>query len=148
FCLTLANSRPHDLYFHTEPLEMMAGQVLPPGCFLDAPEMLRRQIVAHGMDAWAAQEEQVKNIPNETGLILGDAGKRGFPGRFIDFYREHKTKLTESFLECFDEYVSPVNRERLFEFANGEQIPELVTEAFEQIEVELRELRTIQERAR
>ena len=59
FCLTLANSRPHDLYFHAQPTEMMAGQVLPPGCFLDAPEMLRRQIVSHGMDAWARQEEDV-----------------------------------------------------------------------------------------
>ena len=46
---------------------MMAGEVLPPGCFLDAPEMLRRQIVAHAMDAWARQEEELKVIPNETG---------------------------------------------------------------------------------
>ncbi len=148
FCLTLANSRPHDLYFHTQPMEMMAGQVLPPGCFLDAPEMLRRQIVAHAMDAWARQEEEVKSIPSQTGFILGDAGRRGFPGRFLEFYRENRDSLTETFLSCFGDYLSSTNRERLFEFATGDLVPQLVNQAFEQIETERKELRNLQDRAK
>jgi len=148
FCLTLANSRPHDLYFFNQPSEMMAGQVIPPGCFLDAPEMLRRQIVAHAMDTWAAQEEQVKNIPRQTGYILGDAGRRNFPGRFLDFYRSQRKELTQSFLDSFGDYLSTENRERLAEFANGNLVPELVEGAFEQIRTELKELRNLLLRAK
>ena len=39
-------SEPHDLYFFDDPFEMIAGTVTPPGCFLDAPEMLKRQYLA------------------------------------------------------------------------------------------------------
>lgn len=148
FCLTLANSRPHDLYFQAEPLEMLAGQVLPPGCFLDAPQMLRRQIAAHAMGAWARQEEQVTNIPSQTGYILGEAGRRTFPGRFIEFYKENREALTQSFLDTFDEYLSEANRERIAEFANGDLVPEVVTGAFDKIQTELNELRNLQARAR
>ena len=148
FCLTLANSRPHDLYFHAEPTEMMAGQVLPPGCFLDAPDMLRRQIAAYAMDAWARQETEVKQIPSQTGFVLGDAGRRTFPGRFIDFYREHREELTDSFLDCFDDHLSLSNRERLEAFGKGDLVPGLVTEAFAAIDTELKELRNLQNRAK
>ena len=41
--LALANVKPHDLYFFDDPFAMIAGTVTPPGCFLDAPEMLKRQ---------------------------------------------------------------------------------------------------------
>lgn len=148
FCLTLANSRPHDLYFQAQPEEMLAGQVLPPGCFLDAPEMLRRQIIAHAMDAWASQEAEMKTIPHQTGLILGDAGKRSFPGRFIEYYRGNRESLAEEFLDRFSPYLSETNKNRLSEFALGERVPELVNDAFDNVQQELTELRNHQERAR
>jgi DEAD/DEAH box helicase domain-containing protein len=144
FCLTLANSRPHDLFFHAQPTEMMSGQVVPPGCFLDAPEMLRRQIVAHAMDAWAKQEEQVKSIPNKTSYVLGDAGKRSFPGRFLDFYKKNRIQLTESFLDCFGEYLTDVNKARLEDFGNGDRVVELITAAFSRIDIELKEFGNLQ----
>ena len=87
---------------------MMAGQVLPPGCFLDAPEMLQRQLIAHAMDAWAAQEDQLDSIPHKTAFVLSGDGRRRFPGRFIDFYRENRGPLTDAFLACFDGYLSSV----------------------------------------
>src|SRR5207244_12861259 len=31
--LTLATAQSHDLYFFEDPLRMVAGEVLPPGCF-------------------------------------------------------------------------------------------------------------------
>lgn len=148
FCLTLANSRPHDLYFHAEPMEMMAGQVLPPGCFLDAPEMLRRQIVAHAMDAWARQEEELKSLPPQAGMVLGDAGERTFPGRFIAYYRKNRDVLADRFLDAFGQYLSDENRSRLREFAVGDEVPELVKGAFGQLETELKELRNLQAIAR
>ena len=148
FCMTLANSRPHDLYFHAEPLEMLAGQVLPPGCFLDAPEMLKRQVVAHAMDAWAGQEEEVTRIPHKTSLILSGDGWEKFPGRFIEFYRENCADLLNSFLDRFGSEISPNNQERLREFAGGDLVPELIEQAFENVRTERKDLQKLQKRIR
>ena len=146
FCLTLACTRPHDLYFFAQPEEMMAGQVLPPGCFLDAPEMLKRQITAHAMDAWAAREEEVKRIPNKVGFLLGDLTKGTFPGRFIAFYRAHREELTRTFIERFETHLSPTNREDLKDFGKGDLVPEKVLRAFDRVAEELKELKNLQQR--
>ena len=149
FCLTLADSRPHDLYFHAQPTEMIAGQVLPPGCFLDAPEMLRRQLVAHAMDAWARQETDLKAIPHQTGFLLSDSGRRKFPGRFIEFYKANREELTAGFLTAFDDHeLKPANRQRLANFGVSDGIPQQITAAFDRVDDELKELRKEQDRAR
>jgi len=110
--------------------------------------MLRRQIVAHAMDAWARQDELVTKIPPQTGHILGESGSRTFPGRFVEFYREHREKLTEEFLGCFGQYLSPANRKKLGEFANGDLVPELVNGAFDRVRTEIKELRNLQDLAK
>ena len=148
FCLTLANSRPHDLYFQAEPMEMIAGQVLPPGCFLDAPEMLRRQLVAHAMDTWARREETVPRIPRRTSFVLSAAGRSQFPGRFLRFFADHRKAITTSFLARFEGYLREENKERLREFASGDAIPELVNGAFDAVSAELEDLRAIQRRTK
>ena len=148
FCLTMATSRPHDLYFQAQPEEMISGQVLPPGCFLDAPEMLRRQLVAHAMDAWARQEETAKAIKPHVSFVLSDVGRREFPGRFLAFFADNKEALTASFLSTFARDLSDENKERLKEFASGSTIPDLVTQAFDNVETELTDLRALQRRAR
>ena len=148
FCLTLANSRPHDLYFQNQPMEMIAGQVLPPGCFLDAPEMLRRQLVAHAMDAWARQENVVKAIPHETSFVLGETGRAQFPGRFIRFFKDHRKLLTDSFLGRFKGYLSDDNMKRLREEAAGDTIPALVNGAFDKVTEEIKDLRATERKRR
>ena len=90
-CLTMAESRPHDLYFYQAPLEMMRGQVLPPGCFLDAPEMLQRQLVAYAMDQWASQEQSLGSLQNKILPYLSPQGRREFPGRFLDYFSSRPT---------------------------------------------------------
>ena len=148
FTLTLANSRPHDLYFHDEPMEMMAGQVLPPGCFLDAPEMLQRQMIAHAMDAWASQEDELLVIPPKTAEILSEEGRKKFPGRFIAHYKKAREPLTEQFLKRFDEHLSEDNRVRLREFGLGDAIPAAVDRAFDNVQTELRDLKARQDAAK
>lgn len=147
-CLTMAEDRPHDLYFHAEPQAMMRGQVLPPGCFLDAPEMLRRQLVAFAMDAWARQETALTQIPPRTTLILGDDGAAKFPGRFLAFYRQNGPELVESFLLVFGREISPENQARLREFGGVVNVEEVVRKAFDRIRDEREELRQVQRRTR
>ena len=61
--LTLANARPHDLYFFAEPEEMFAGEVQPPGVFLNAPAVLERQLAAFCFDKWVAAHGAAAVLP-------------------------------------------------------------------------------------
>lgn len=58
-----ASGNPHDLYFLLAPYEMMAGKVHTPGCFLNAPEILKRQLLAHFIDSWVAENPEKHTIP-------------------------------------------------------------------------------------
>lgn len=59
-----ASGNPHDLYFLQAPYEMMAGKVHTPGCFLNAPEILKRQLFAHFIDSWVADDPENHTIPS------------------------------------------------------------------------------------
>jgi DEAD/DEAH box helicase domain-containing protein len=109
--VTWANRRPHDLYFFAQPEEMLRGQVAPPGCFLDAPEMLARQMLAHALDQWATVAA-ADALPHEMRLLKLD--KPGsFPQDFVDFYGREQQRLTDEFLELFALEMSPDNAKRL-----------------------------------
>ncbi len=147
FGMTLALARPHDLYFHAEPKEIMAGQVLPPGCFLDAPEMLKRQLVAHGMDLWASECGDASRIPARASFVLGAAKKNDFPEAFIQYFEENRGRVLESFAERFGELISAGNRERIDGFAMNDAAA-AVRKAFDDLKSEREELRAIQRKAR
>ena len=146
-CLTLANSRPHDLYFHADPPAMMAGAVDPPGCFLDAPEMLKRQVVAHAMDTWARQETEITEIPGQMTAVLTDGAR--FPARFLEYYAEHKPELSKDFLGRFDRgTLSEASREELDRFALSDQVAERIHAAFDEVRRERERLKRLQKNAR
>ncbi|MEN1388587.1 helicase-related protein, partial [Pseudomonas aeruginosa] len=44
--MSLATSKPHDLYFWEDPKSMIAGSVQAPGVFLNASAVLERQLTA------------------------------------------------------------------------------------------------------
>ena len=52
--LTVATGQPHDLYYYTEPMEMLGSRIDPPGVFLNAPAVLERQLTAFCLDCWVA----------------------------------------------------------------------------------------------
>jgi ATP-dependent helicase YprA (DUF1998 family) len=54
FILTIPDRRRRDLYFLERPRDLIAGPIVPPGCYLSAVEILRRQYVAHLLDLAAA----------------------------------------------------------------------------------------------
>jgi DEAD/DEAH box helicase domain-containing protein len=147
-CLTLVNARPHDLYFYEAPEEMMSGAVVPPGCFLDTPEMLKRQLVAHGMDAWAREDEDAGSIPPQVRYIKKTSDPSKFPSRFIKYYREHSAHLTESFLNRFTEELSTGNRQSLKDFGEGDAVSEHVVGAFDRVRAERDELTKTRNRIR
>lgn len=52
----------HDLFFFDEPMEMMAGDVTTPGCFLEAKDILRRHFLAFCIDSWISANKD-NDIP-------------------------------------------------------------------------------------
>jgi DEAD/DEAH box helicase domain-containing protein len=48
--VSIAQSRPRDLLYFRYPEELIAGNIEPPGCFLDAPDILKRQFFAYLFD--------------------------------------------------------------------------------------------------
>jgi hypothetical protein len=68
FTLTVANGRPHDLYFYAQPLEMLAGVLEPPGCFLSASAVLERQFTAFCFDNWVQTGIDAQALPRKLGI--------------------------------------------------------------------------------
>ena len=112
--LALAKTvRPHDLYFFDQPFEMIAGTVIPPGCFLDAPEMLKRQFVGFCLDSWTSTDPTAKAMPQKVQFLLAENQKGGFPKSFLDYVAAQRATLTEGFLGLFEGDLSEESQARL-----------------------------------
>jgi hypothetical protein len=68
--MTMAASRPHDLFFWEEPKEMMAGSVDAPGVFLNASAVLERQLTAFSLDCWVREAGKSASIPGEIRSVF------------------------------------------------------------------------------
>lgn len=151
--LAVANRRPHDRYFFEEPYEMLRGEIAPPGCFLDAPEMLTRQLLAHALDSWAKERDPGRGavIPARMALLRVNA-EDPFPGRFWGYYQENKARLVEEFLSLFADEISPHNAQRLRRLCLGEGLAAPMKAAFsgvkEQIKEYTEQIKTIEARIR
>jgi DEAD/DEAH box helicase domain-containing protein len=102
FTLTLADGKNnHDLYFFAEPEEMIQGEVQPPGVFLQAAEVLRRQLFAFCLDNWVAQGIPEHVFPEKTKGALDAVetnNRNKFPQVFQKFVQEHENELLAGFL--------------------------------------------------
>lgn len=124
--LAIANVKPHDLYFFDDPFEMIGGSVTPPGCYLDAPEMLKRQFLAFCMDAWSRDDGTAERMPKNVQFLLAAWKRGGYPKTFLDYARTRREALSDRFAGLFGDVVSKGNRERLREYAlSGEYEREL-----------------------
>ena len=103
--LTVANARPHDLFFFAEPKEMLAGHVASPGVFLEAPAVLERQFTAYCFDRWVESGIPRTAIPGRVSTVLehlDPADPRHFPHSLLAFIEVERTGLYDRFLQIFD----------------------------------------------
>ncbi|MFD0902095.1 DEAD/DEAH box helicase [Actinomadura sediminis] len=102
FLVTLVGRHPRDLYFINEPEAMIAGRIVPPGSYLSAIEILRRQYAAHLVDLCArGRLPGVLPLPRRTSALFGETGwLAAFTGAALG------CGAVDGFLDLFGESVS------------------------------------------
>ncbi len=127
--VAIAASKAHDLYFFQEPMDMIAGEVDPPGVFLNASAVLERQFVAFCFDNWVSSGIPETAVSSDLQSILNKFSPRarsqvGFPFNFLDYTKSHLSQLIRKFSRMFDtengNELSDDTRERIRIFAMGE----------------------------
>jgi hypothetical protein len=96
--------RARDRYYLDDPTEMIAGDIVPPGCYLSAVEILRRQYTAHLLDRAARGElttadgEPLMPVPRLSSALFGTTG---WCQDLSDAALTHGARLAEEFLALF-----------------------------------------------
>ncbi|MFT3770139.1 MAG: DEAD/DEAH box helicase [Minicystis sp.] len=111
--LSFAASRPHDLYYFEDPLALMAGTIHPPGCYLDAPEVLKRQALAYCFDQLAREGHK---MPGRLREALSDGVEARFPQGVLDAIGRRRAELREGFLELFAKQLTGESKKRVASF--------------------------------
>lgn len=120
--LTFTTTRPHDLYFFDDPASAMAGPIQAPGCYLDAPNILKRQVLAFCLDAWARSDKRGARAPTLPAQVrdwLRGNADTNFPSTFFSFVAEHRADLESQFLAAFAE-TGESTRQQLKTYIRGE----------------------------
>ncbi|MDZ7753848.1 MAG: DEAD/DEAH box helicase [Gammaproteobacteria bacterium] len=102
--VTVANAHKHDLYFFSDPLAMLAGEVRPPGVFLEATAVLERQLIAYCFDRWAATGIDDTAIPGQLRVVLDGleaTGGERFPQSLLQFIEGARADILRGFLALF-----------------------------------------------
>jgi len=121
---TLADgASPHDLYFFEDTMEMLAGVVDPPGVFLKAAEVLRRQLFAFCMDDWVSGLKTITAFPDKTSVALdaveGNNQDR-FPYNFDTHVVTNELRLFDAFIGLLGNDIDDVVRQRLQDYMEGQ----------------------------
>lgn len=129
---TLVTGTAHDLYFFSDPKAMLQGQVSPPGCYLDAAAILRRQLLAYTLDRWVTSGLDLQALPRKLKPVLdaieqsgkGDGAKEAFPYTWLSWVEAQQRELLERFLGLFDQSLTTASQQLLAEgFLNPSDTP-------------------------
>lgn len=123
--IAVAASKPHDLYFYQDPLEMISGKVDPPGVFLNASAVLERQFVAFCMDNWIKSGIPETAIPQKVNGVLSkikldNEPVDAFPFNLLAYIKANLSRLSRMFEQMFEkDELSEDSRQRIRDFAKG-----------------------------
>ena len=119
FILAAVPSSPRDLYYFAQPAHLLAGEVLPPGAYLNATELLHRQFFAFTLDRAAAGWLGVlPMMPAKLGAALGGGMEDGAWLRaVVDAAATRAEPLSREFLALFGDKLVPETQQSVQVFA-------------------------------
>ncbi|MEV0122672.1 DEAD/DEAH box helicase [Streptomyces sp. NPDC050703] len=120
FLLTIPDRSRRDQYFLEQPREMIDGLIVPPGSYLSAIEILRRQYTAHLLDLAARgrlAREDGKPLAALSHRVDELFGPSGYLADFTDAALAHGEELVAGFLALFPTGVSRTAAEELKQYA-------------------------------
>jgi hypothetical protein len=131
-------SEPRALYYLEQPEAMLAGEVRPPSCYLDAIEILRRQYLGYLIDRLATGELDGPPMPRRIGALVADGLS---PDGWLRVILDAAPAAThhQGFLDLFGEHVTSETHDELVTFATG-GLELAVKEAFADYQAEYDEL--------
>ena len=119
FATAIANGKAHDLYFYSNPVKMIQGNINPAGCYLDASAILERQLAAFCLDNWVCHSPETAAIPKQLRDILNNLnGKKSdkFPYTWLYYIEQHQTQLLTDFLSLFQGAITEETSTQLCQF--------------------------------
>ncbi|MCR9105772.1 MAG: DEAD/DEAH box helicase [Gammaproteobacteria bacterium] len=122
FVLTVANGRPHDLVFYSDPGRMLDTPVEPPAVFLKARHVLRRQLLAYAMDCWTRFAKGDNQIPATMQPVLDAVEKTRedtFPYTLLFFLKHNMQEIWEGFTRHVATELSEEDNELLRQYLFG-----------------------------
>lgn len=144
FNATIATANSHDLYFYSEPNEMMQGSIDAPGVYIDASAILQRQFLAFCIDNWVSSENiEPKDFPHKLHFVLANI-KNGnlaaFPYTLFNYIETKIDELLKNFFSLYGTKLHLSSKEKLIAFAkrNSEEsgLVIIILEKLEQINQE------------
>jgi ATP-dependent helicase YprA (DUF1998 family) len=116
FIAAFLPTEPRALYYLSQPEHLIAGEIRPPSCYLDAVEILRRQYFAYVIDRAADSTIDVPSMPPKIGPIMTrgldpDGWLRGLLD--ASAVGSHAT----DFVELFGAFISPESRAAIADYA-------------------------------
>lgn len=107
--VNFAQSKAHDLFYYQEPLDMMAGEVNTPGCYLEAQEILRRHFFAFCIDSWTTKAPSQHYIPSLVRYLKIESSDPYAPEFFINqilnFTKASEAELLAKFTAQYGQEV-------------------------------------------
>lgn len=109
FILAAVSSSPRDLYYFAQPTHLIAGEVMPPGAYLNATELLHRQYFAFCLDRLAAgQISTAQPMPTKLDAALDRGMDEGnWLRSFVDSVTADADALVAKFLDLFGAQLGP-----------------------------------------
>ncbi|MEV4380809.1 DEAD/DEAH box helicase [Streptosporangium sp. NPDC049644] len=138
FLVTMVGRSPRDLYFLNEPRDMIDGEIVPPGSYLSAVEILHRQYTAHLVDLCARGGlDGVLPLPRLASALFGETG---WLAGFTTAALAAGDTAVQGFLDLFGTVLTPEAVADLRGFAT-EGLARVVAEATESWRQRLADLR-------
>ncbi|GGK67580.1 DEAD/DEAH box helicase [Nocardia camponoti] len=119
FVLAAVPSSPRDLYYFAQPTHLLAGEVLPPGAYLNATELLHRQFFAFALDRLAVGGfPGLPTMPTRLdGALGGGMADGAWLRSVVDSIAADAEALSAQFLELFGAELGDAAQRSLRAFA-------------------------------